>query len=83
MDFADTTTIGIATGLSGFILSAIIAFAKLVWWLSDQFKINRENVLHWLQDHEDKDQHRHEDNLMRFAKVEAKMDILIKNGHKH
>jgi len=34
-----------------------------------------------LDDHEDKDQRRHEENIERFAKVETKLNIIMENGH--
>ncbi len=63
-------------------LGTIVGFIfKASWWLSNQFKDLRELTINWLQKHEDKDQTRHEDNLIRFAKIETKLDIVIKNGH--
>lgn len=78
--FEDLITTGSIT-LFGFILASTTAFAKLVWWLSDRFKENQEFVRDWLQSHEDKDQRRHEDNIVRFAQIETKLDTVINNGN--
>lgn len=56
-------------------------FWKSAWWLSDKFKDMTDTVNNWMDSHEEKDQHRHEDNLERFTKIETKLDIVLKNGH--
>lgn len=76
----DPVVITISVATSGFLLAATTAFAKTIWWLSEQFKVNREYVSDWLGKHEDQDQHRHEDNIIRFTKIETKLDTVIKNG---
>lgn len=62
-------------------VTAVVGFiiwgARLTWWLSEQFKETRGSLYQILDVHEDKDQHRHEDNLVRFTRLET----LIKNGH--
>lgn len=65
--------------------TAVIGFAlffwKASWWLRDQFQKVTDGVSEWMTAHEEKDQHRHEDNIQRFAAIETKLDIVIKNGH--
>lgn len=80
IQFEDVITTG-SVAVFALFLAGTTAFAKLVWWLSDQFKQVRCFVQEWLQSHEDKDQRRHEDNIERFAKIETKLDTVIKNGH--
>jgi hypothetical protein len=80
MEF-DPQTAGIA---AAFIAPAgifTVFIFKASWWLKQQFVELKDFVTQWLQLHEDKDQHRHEDNIQRFAKIETKLDIVIKNGH--
>lgn len=60
----------------------IIGFIwRAAWWTSDQFKDIRGLVYRAVQTIEDKFDRRHEDNIERFAKLETKLDIVIKNGH--
>ena len=73
-------------------LTVVLAVIGAVWsmsiWLSSKFSKSaddrldmKDKIFGWLQTHEDKDQHRHVDNIERFAKIETKLDIVIKNGH--
>lgn len=80
IQFEDIVSVG-SLSMFGFILAASTAFAKLVWWLSDQFKNIKEDLTHLLDNHEALDQHRHEDNVIRFTKIETKLDTVIKNGN--
>lgn len=77
----DPTVLGII-GSSVVALGTIVGFIfKASWWLSDQFKKVTEQVLYLYKQLEDKFDRRHEDNIERFAKIETKLDIVIKNGH--
>jgi hypothetical protein len=71
------TNISLVLGSMSVVLGFIIWGARLTWWLSEQFKETRGSLYKLLDNHEDKDQHRHEDNLVRFTRIET----LIKNGH--
>lgn len=73
-------------------LAVVIAVIGAVWslsiWLNGKFSKSyddrldmKDKIFTWLQSHEDKDQGRHVDNIERFAKIETKLDIVIKNGH--
>lgn len=80
IQFEDVVSLG-SVSIFGFILASSTAFAKLVWWLSDQFKNNRELMLSMLDKHEALDQQRHVDNIERFAKIDVKLDTVIRNGN--
>lgn len=80
IQFEDVVSLG-SVSMFGFVLAASTAFAKLVWWLSDQFKTIQENLTKLLDSHEQLDQRRHEDNIIRFTKIETKLDTVIKNGN--
>lgn len=61
--------------------STVIGFVlRMSRELSDKFTHIEDSLKALLDTHEHKDQHRHEDNIQRFAKVEAQLGILIKNG---
>lgn len=63
-------------------LGTIIGFIfKASWWLSAQFNRMGEQFGTLYRALEDKFDRRHEDNIERFAKIETKLDIVIKNGH--
>lgn len=70
--------------IGGVVISAVIAVVTAVIkgmvWLADQFNNLKETVSNWMDLHEAKDQQRHVDNIERFAKIEAKLDIVLKNG---
>ena len=69
--------VGIIVGVG-----TIVGFIwRASWWTSDQFVKTRELVYRAVQTLEDKFDRRHEDNITRFAKIETKLDIAIKNGH--
>jgi hypothetical protein len=79
MDSLQLTYVAVGT-LVG--LATVIAFIwKAAWWTSDQFAATRNLVYKAVQTLEDKFDRRHEDNIIRFAKIETKLDIAIKNGH--
>lgn len=72
-------------------LSVILAVIAAVWslaiYLNNKFNKGYEDraklqdkVTQLLDSHEEKDQHRHEDNIQRFAKIETKLDVLVLNG---
>lgn len=67
------TLISFAGGLA-------IAIATAGWWLREQLQKVSDKVFHWLDVHENQDQKRHEENLIRLTRLETKLDI-IKNGH--
>lgn len=70
------------TGAGLVAVSTIVGFIfKASWWLSDQFKKVTEQFSMLYRALEDKFDKRHEDNIERFAKIETKLDIVIKNGH--
>lgn len=85
-----------AAGLAG---TAVIGALRFVWWLRGQFQAVKDaGQTRWetvketfekkVDDHETKDQERHEDNLRRFGEgrdrmtsIEAKLSTLIRNGN--
>lgn len=66
---------------AGFVIGLILTGFKGVWWAGDQFKEGRALVYNLVKQLEDKFDKRHEDNIERFAKLETKLDVVIKNGH--
>lgn len=79
--FEITETTAIILGTLFTIGVTIIGFIwKSSWWLSDQFRSTREVFFKALQELEDKFDVRHEANVIRFATLETKIDIAIKNG---
>lgn len=68
------------------IASAGLAFAvfttfatwlvRLPSWLEDKLNKNREMLQVALDSHEDRDQRRHEDNIIRLTKLETKLDLV-------
>lgn len=79
-----TTYYLIGIGVSA-ALTLNLAFFR---WLDKKFKSVedtakevRDTTRTVLDNHEDKDQHRHEENIERFAVVETKLNIIMKNGH--
>ena len=73
----------IALGSLAFtVAAAVIGTAiRLTWWLSEKFAEVKETYTTGLNEHEAKDQERHEDNLARFSAVEANFATIIKNGN--
>ncbi len=73
----------IALGSLGFTVAAAVigSAVKLTWWLSEKFAEVKDTYTTGLNEHEAKDQQRHEDNLARFSTVEAKLATIIKNGN--
>ena len=63
-------------------VTTIVGFIfKASWWLSSQFKMITEQFATLYRTLEYKFDKRHEDNIERFAKIETKLDIVLKNGH--
>ena len=54
---------------------------KASWWTGERFRELKELTYELIKELEDKFDKRHEDNIYRFAKIESKLDIVIKNGH--
>lgn len=62
-------------------LCGVITFGWMsAWWLRDQLQKVVDTVNRWMDVHESEDQRRHEENIVRFAKIEAKLDVAIQNG---
>lgn len=72
-------------------LSILAAVIAAVWslsiWINGKFNksaedrgILQDKIQSWLSIHEGQDQKRHVENIERFAKIETKLDIVIKNG---
>lgn len=69
-------------GSSVVAVGTIVGFIfKASWWLSSQFKQITEQFATLYKTLEYKFDKRHEDNIERFAKIETKLDIVLKNGH--
>ena len=69
-------------GSSVVAVGTIVGFIfKASWWLSSQFKMITEQFATLYRTLEYKFDKRHEDNIERFAKIETKLDIVLKNGH--
>ena len=69
-------------GSSVVAVGTIVGFIfKASWWLSNQFKQITEQFATLYRTLEYKFDKRHEDNIERFAKIETKLDIVLKNGH--
>lgn len=73
----DPSVFSIAAICLATVTSFIVTLIKGANWLSIQFANLKQFLLDQLDKHEDKDQHRHEDNLQRFATLET----IVKNGH--
>jgi len=57
---------------------------KGTWWLKSQFESLKFYLENLLDQHEQKDQQRHEDNLQKMTIMETKLGIIIKeNGKSH
>lgn len=52
----------------------------LGWWLSGKFRAIERSYAQSLEDHEQKDQTRHEENLARFGKISI---ALARMGYKN
>ena len=79
MDSLELTYVAIGTLIG---LGTIVGFIwRAAWWTSDQFAATRDLVYRAVQALETKFDKRHEDNISRFAKIETKLDIVLKNGH--
>jgi hypothetical protein len=79
MDSLQLTYVAVGTLIG---LGTVIGFIwRAAWWTSDQFSDVKQLVYRAVQALEDKFDKRHEDNITRFAKIETKLDIAIKNGH--
>jgi hypothetical protein len=63
------------------ILTIVGFIWKGAWWTSERFREIKELTYRLVKELEDKFDKRHEDNIVRFAKIETKLDIAIKNGH--
>lgn len=62
--------------------TVIGAGIRLTWWLGHKFaEVDNAQDARWVA-HEQRDQARHEDNLVRFTRIEAQLGIIIRsNGH--
>jgi hypothetical protein len=79
MDSLQLTYVAVGTLIG---LGTVVGFIwKAAWWTSKQFNEVRELIYGLVKQLEDKFDRRHEDNITRFAKLETKLDIAIKNGH--
>jgi len=58
----------------------VVTAATLGFWLSQRFSRTEARLEKLLDHHEDKDQHRHEDNIQRFAVLETKLNTVLLNG---
>ena len=75
-EFADLLQPGMATVLSVTTTILISINTLFFKWLTSSFntlkqdiKENANKYTTWLENHENKDQHRHEENLYRFEKI--------------
>ena len=60
-------------------LTVLAYIWKQAWWLSDRFTKMQTFLTNLLDKHEDKDQQRHIDNVIRVTRLETKIDV-IGNG---
>lgn len=81
---------GTATVVGAIITAGVSIQTMFLKWLVDRFdklsesiKENGRWTSNWLTDHEEKDQHRHEENLYRFEKIAVALAKLgVDNGTK-
>lgn len=66
--------------ISAFIGAAGIGL-RVVSLISTKINEIRDDVMTMLTEHEDQDQHRHEDNIQRFAVMETQLKTIINNGN--
>ncbi len=73
----------IALGSLAFTVAAAVvgSAVRLAWWLSEKFAEVKDTYTTELNEHEAKDQQRHEDDLARFSAVAAKLATIIRNGN--
>jgi len=64
----------------GRIAPLVTTAAVLGWWLSARFRASEIRLENMLDRHEVRDQQRHEENVVRFTKIEGKLDMLNGNG---
>ena len=74
-------TLGTIIGTISSITIIIGSVIRLGWSIKRSFSEMINMLNKKLDDHEDKDQRRHEENIERFAKVETKLNIIMENGH--
>ncbi len=60
-----STLLTIIIGVTG----SAASVASLGWWLSARFRAVENACREMLEEHEQKDQERHEENLKRFAQI--------------
>lgn len=73
-----SATIALLSFLFTVIIGGIAMIVRGVYWLHREFAAIKAEFNKILDDHEIKDQERHEDNLQRFTRLET----LVINGHK-
>jgi len=76
--------LGILSTILGAIGSIVLILGSLIRLgasINKRFNEATINLATKLDGHEEKDQRRHEENIERFAKIETKLNIIMKNGH--
>lgn len=77
----DTLSLIIAGSAILSVLTGVaITWTKSVWWIAEQFRETRKALFDLLDMREARDQQRHEDNIERFAVIETKINLVLKNG---
>ncbi len=77
----DPNTVYLVSGGVVAVMTIIGFIWKGAWWTSERFRELKELTYRLVKELEDKFDTRHEANIERFAKIETKLDIVIKNGH--
>ena len=77
----DPNTVYLVSGGVVAVLTIVGFIWKGAWWTSERFRELKELTYRLVKELEDKFDIRHEANIERFAKIETKLDIVIKNGH--
>lgn len=75
----DPQVLTVGSVVSTAVIAWIGGLFKLWEYLGKKFNVLEDSINKLLDAHEDKDQKRHEDNLVRLTKLE----VLIKNGNEH
>lgn len=81
INIAQIAAITAASSVIGMALGILTAYTKALTWLTNEFKDMRRYVREVFDTHENKDQQRHEDNIIKLTMMEVKLDTVIKNGH--